>query len=122
MNRNARLCFAIVAATLTVAGCASSLGGQAPDPSDLALYSGDWVFDPEASRRSEFHYWTRDPVTDDEPPQSVQDELLTAVEHWPTGFTLESDSGPTRPRGGLDSPTGGSVEAISFGSAIGRRA
>ena len=90
MNRNARTGFAtVVAATLAVAGCASSPGGQAPDPGDLALYNGDWVFDPEASRRSEFHYWTRDPVTDDEPPQSVQDELLTAVEHWPAGFTLE---------------------------------
>ena len=90
MNRNARLCIAMVAAaTLAGVGCATSPGGQGPDPADLALYNGDWVFDPEASRRSEFHYWTRDPVTDDEPPQSVQDELLTAVELWPSGFGLQ---------------------------------
>lgn len=90
MNRHVRLCFAMVAAsTLAVAGCAGAPGGRAPDPGELALYNGDWVFDPEASRRSELHYWARDPVTDDEPPQSVQDELLTAVEHWPAMFTLE---------------------------------
>lgn len=90
MNRNARLCLAIAgAATLAGAGCASAPGGGAPDPGDVESYNGAWVFDPDASRRSEFHYWTRDPVTDDEPPQSVQDELLTAVERWPAMFTLE---------------------------------
>ena len=86
MIRNAHRCSAMVAAAaltaaaLAVVGCASSPGGQGPDPGDLELYNGDWFFDAEASRRSEFHYWTRDPVTDDEPPQSVQDELLKAVE------------------------------------------
>ena len=95
MIRNAHRCSAMVAAAaltaaaLAVAGCASSPGGQGPDPGDLELYNGDWFFDAEASRRSEFHYWTRDPVTDDEPPQSAQDELLTAVELWPAAFTLE---------------------------------
>ena len=90
MIRNAHLCLGMAAAAaLTASGCASSPGDPSPDPGDLELYNGDWFFDAEASRRSEFHYWTRDPVTDDEPPQSVQDELLTAVEHWPAAFNLE---------------------------------
>ena len=78
-----------VAALLTMAGCASSPGGQGGDSRDLELYNGDWYFDAEASRRSQFHYWPRDPITDDVPPQWVQDELFEAVEHWPARFALE---------------------------------
>ena len=88
MPRNTHPSFAMLAAaTLATTGCASSPGGA--DSGDLDRFNGEWYFDQDASRRSEFHYWTRDPVTDDEPPQSVQDELFEAVEQWPTAFTLE---------------------------------
>ena len=79
----------VVAAALTAAGCAGSPPGQGADTDHLERYNGEWHFDAEASRRSEFHYWARDPVTDDEPPQWVQDELFEAVEKWPTAFILE---------------------------------
>lgn len=90
MLKNTLPGFAMLAvATLGTVACASSPGGQAADPTGLERYNGEWFFDPDASRRSEFHYWARDPITDDEPPQAVQDELFEAVEQWPAAFTLE---------------------------------
>lgn len=116
---------AIAAATvLAAAGCASPSGVQAPDGPRLQPYSGTWLFDPDASRRSEFRFWVRNPVTDDEPPQAVQDDLLAAAEVWPARFTLAiTDSlfnvSADAPESSLALPLdGGWVEADGFRTRI----
>lgn len=82
------------------------------------------MFDPDASRRSEFRFWVRNPVTDDEPPQAVQDDLLAAAEVWPARFTLAiTDSLFTvstgAPESSLELPMdGGWVEGDGFRTRV----